>query len=208
MTAKISKTNAARLLESLGITYELHAAAVDVNDLSAVTMARNLGVDPACVFKTLVTKGDRTGVLMACIPAAAELDLKALALATGNKQVAMLPLKDVRPITGYVRGGCSPLAAKKTFPVCIDASAAQLDSMYVSAGHRGVQIKIRPEDLLYAAHAQIADIIRKKASAIKSKEISIRQSFASLRERPTVNNKRGLRRETQDEGDILCQRSK
>ena len=96
--AKVSKTNAARILEGLGIPYELHTADVDENDLSAVTMAHNLGVDPACVFKTLVARGDKTGVLMACIPAAAELDLKALAAASGNKHVEMVPLKDVRPL--------------------------------------------------------------------------------------------------------------
>ncbi|MBO5491678.1 MAG: aminoacyl-tRNA deacylase, partial [Desulfovibrio sp.] len=116
-TPRIPKTNAARLLETLGIPFELHTADVDESDLSAVTLARRLGADPACVFKTLVARGDKTGVLMACIPAAAELDLKALAAASGNKHAEMVPLKDVRPLTGYVRGGCSPLGVKKAYPV-------------------------------------------------------------------------------------------
>ena len=109
---KIAKTNAARLLERLAIPFTLHQADVDESDLSAVTMAHKLGVDPGCVFKTLVARGDKTGVIMACIPAAAELNLKALATASGNKHVEMVHLKEVLPLTGYIRGGCSPLAAK------------------------------------------------------------------------------------------------
>ena len=108
---KIAKTNAARLLERLEIPFTLHQADVDESDLSAVTMAHKLGVDPGCVFKTLVARGDKTGVIMACIPAAAELNLKALATASGNKHVEMVHLKEVLPLTGYIRGGCSPLAA-------------------------------------------------------------------------------------------------
>ena len=96
---------------------------MDESDLSAVTMARKLGVDPGCVFKTLVARGDRTGVIMACIPAAAELNLKALATASGNKHVEMVHLKEVLPLTGYIRGGCSPLAAKKDYPVFLDEHA-------------------------------------------------------------------------------------
>ena len=135
--AKVSKTNAARILEGLGISFELHMAEVDESDLSAVTMAHKLGVDPACVFKTLVARGDKTGVLMACIPAAAELDLKALAAASGNKHAEMVPLKDVRPLTGYMRGGCSPLGAKKAYPVYLDESAdGKIIGEYRSSGLR------------------------------------------------------------------------
>ena len=101
-TAKIPKTNAARLLEGLGIQFSLHRAEVDEEDLSAVSMARKLGAEPERVFKTLVARGDKNGVLMACIPAAAELDLKALAAASGNKHAEMVPLKEVRPLTGYI----------------------------------------------------------------------------------------------------------
>lgn len=110
------KTNAARLLDDLGISYELREAQVDESDLSATTMARLLGVSPDEVYKTLVARGDKHGVLMACIPAEAELDLKKLAAASGNKNVSMVPLKEVFPLTGYIRGGCSPLGAKKPIP--------------------------------------------------------------------------------------------
>lgn len=158
--AKVSKTNAARILEGLGIPYELHTADVDENDLSAVTMAHNLGVDPACVFKTLVAKGDKTGVLMACIPAAAELDLKALAAASSNKHVEMVPLKDVRPLTGYMRGGCSPLGGKKAYPVFVDENAILLETIFVSAGQRGVQLRLKPDDLLRAVEGQYAPVAR------------------------------------------------
>ena len=159
-TPKVSKTNAARILEALGIAYEMHTADVDEDDLSAVTMAHNLGVDPARVFKTLVAKGDKTGVLMACIPAAAELDLKALAAASGNKHVEMVPLKDVRPLTGYMRGGCSPLGAKKAYPVFVDENAILEDSIFVSAGQRGVQLCLKPDDLLRAVEGQYAPVAR------------------------------------------------
>lgn len=157
---KIPKTNAARLLEGLHIPFSLHRADVDEDDLSAVSMARKLGAEPERVFKTLVARGDKSGVLMACIPAAAELDLKALAAASGNKHAEMVPLKEVRPLTGYIRGGCSPLAGKKVYPVFIDQSAAAHDHIYVSAGLRGAQLQLRPGDLLRAAHGTYAPLIR------------------------------------------------
>ncbi len=158
--AKIPKTNAARLLEGLGIPFSLHSAAVDEDDLSAVSMARKLGAGPELVFKTLVARGDKNGVLMACIPAAAELDLKALAAASGNKHAEMVPLKEVRPLTGYIRGGCSPLAGKKAYPVFIDQSAGAHERIYVSAGLRGVQLHLRPDDLLRAVHGRYALLVR------------------------------------------------
>jgi Cys-tRNA(Pro)/Cys-tRNA(Cys) deacylase len=156
----IAKTNAARLLDGLGIVYSLHSAPVDLDDLSAVTMAQSLHVAADIVFKTLVLKGDKHGVLMACIPAAAELDLKKLAAATGNKQVHMVPLKEVQGLTGYLRGGCSPLAAKKAYPVTIDENALLYEQIYVSAGQRGVQLCLAPDDLLVATQGHYADIIR------------------------------------------------
>lgn len=156
----IAKTNAARLLDGLGIAYSLHSAPVDLDDLSAVTMAQSLHVAADIVFKTLVLKGDKHGVLMACIPAAAELDLKKLAAATGNKQVHMVPLKEVQGLTGYLRGGCSPLAAKKAYPVTIDENALLYEQIYVSAGQRGVQLCLAPDNLLAATQGQYADIIR------------------------------------------------
>lgn len=158
--AKIAKTNAARLLDRLHLPYELRSVPVDENDLSAVTVAARLGVDPACVFKTLVARGDRGGILMACIPAAAELDLKALAAASGNKHVEMVHLKEVFPLTGYIRGGCSPLAAKKPYPVFLDACAERQDVIFVSAGQRGVQLRLAPEVLRQAAQARLAPICR------------------------------------------------
>lgn len=160
MAPKISKTNAARQLESLGIAHTLHQVAVDENDLSGVAMARRLGVESDIVFKTLVARGDKTGVLMACIPADAELNLKALAAASGNKHVEMTPLKDVRPLTGYVRGGCSPLGGKKSYPVYLDASALAQPKIYISAGLRGVQIFLNPEDLLRAVRGVVAELTR------------------------------------------------
>ena len=160
MALKISKTNAARQLENLGIAHTLHQVAVDENDLSGVAMARRLGVESDIVFKTLVARGDKTGVLMACIPADAELNLKALAAASGNKHVEMTPLKDVRPLTGYVRGGCSPLGGKKSYPVYLDASALAQPKIYISAGLRGVQIFLNPEDLLRAVSGVVAELTR------------------------------------------------
>ena len=154
------KTNAARHLDDLGIAYTLHHTQVDEHDLSAVSMARKLGVAPEQVFKTLVARGDRHGVLMACIPGPQELDLKKLAAASGNKSVSMVALKEVQPLTGYIRGGCSPLGAKKAYPVYLDESAALWDAIYISAGQRGVQLCLNPADLAQAARAVSADLCR------------------------------------------------
>ena len=155
-----AKTNAARMLDELGIPYTIHESEVDLSDLSAVAMARKMGADPEQVFKTLVARGDRTGVLMACLPGSAELDLKALAQASGNKHAEMVQLKEVQPLTGYLRGGCSPLGAKKAYPVFIDESAMLWDEIYVSAGQRGVQLKLAPDDLLRACQASYAPLAR------------------------------------------------
>ncbi|MBQ7586240.1 MAG: Cys-tRNA(Pro) deacylase [Desulfovibrionaceae bacterium] len=157
---KIAKTNAARLLDKLGINYEMHQTEVDLEDLSATTMAANLGENPEQVFKTLVCRGDKEGVLMACIPADQELDLKALALASGNKHVEMVHLKEVLGLTGYVRGGCSPLAAKKNYPVYLDESAILYDTIFISAGLRGVQLELKPEDLAKATYGTFVDLTR------------------------------------------------
>ncbi len=157
---KTVKTNAARLLDSLGIAYRIHETPVDDTDLSAVRMARAANVPPERVFKTLVARGDKTGVLMACIPAAAELDLKALAQASGNKHLKMVPLKEVLPLTGYMRGGCSPLAGKKDYPVYIDETARLHETIYVSAGKRGVQLILAADDLLTACHGTCCSIAR------------------------------------------------
>ena len=155
---KIAKTNAARLLERLAIPFTLHQADVDESDLSAVTMAHKLGVDPGCVFKTLVARGDKTGVIMACIPAAAELNLKALATASGNKHVEMVHLKEVLPLTGYIRGGCSPVGMKKAYPTYIHSTCLAYEFIYVSAGVRGMQLKVAPRDLVAFTRAKVADL--------------------------------------------------
>ncbi len=159
----VKKTNAARMLDELGIPYTLHEAHVDEHDLSAVTLARTLGVPVEEVYKTLVARGDKHGVLMACIPAAEELDLKRLAAASGNKSVTMAPLKEVLPLTGYMRGGCSPIGARKAYPVYLDESAVLLERIYVSAGLRGVQLRLAPDDLVRAVHAIYAMLTRATA---------------------------------------------
>ena len=156
------KTNAARLLDELGIDYELHEAPYDeAAPPPPPAMAQaSLGVPVEEVFKTLVVRGDKTGVLEACIPGAAELNLKELAAVSGNKHVEMVPLKEVQPLTGYIRGGCSPLAGKKHYPVFVDESAILYERIYVSAGHRGVQLRLAPDDLLRAAEGTYAAIAR------------------------------------------------
>lgn len=147
---KITKTNAARLLDTLKIPYTMHQTEVDPKDLSATTMAKKLGEDPHRVFKTLVLRGDKTGVLMACIPSEEEVDLKALAKVSDNKHVEMVRLKEVFGLTGYIRGGCSPLACKKKYPVYVDETAILFDTIYISAGMRGVQLELDPNLLLKA----------------------------------------------------------
>lgn len=156
----VKKTNAARLLDESNIVYSLHAVLVDENDLSAIAMAQKLSVPPDQVFKTLVARGDKNGVLMACIPGSAELDLKKLAAISGNKNVVMVALKEVQPLTGYIRGGCSPLAAKKLYPVYIDETALLWESIFVSAGSRGAQLQLAPDDLIRACHALCADVCK------------------------------------------------
>ena len=161
MSAK--KTNAARHLDDLGIVYTLHRAEVDESDLSAVTMAHRLGVPPDQVFKTLVARGDRHGVLMACIPGSAELDMKKLAAASGNKSVTMVALKEVQPLTGYIRGGCSPLGMKKRLRTVLDSSARAQAAIVVSAGKIGYQVELSPQDLAGLAEADFAPVTRDAA---------------------------------------------
>lgn len=154
----MGKTNAARILDELGIGYEIQESEVDLSDLSATTMAKKIGADPSTVFKTLVARGDKTGIVLACIPGNAELNLKAFAKASGNKRVEMVHLKEVFPLTGYIRGGCSPLGLKKNYPIYIDESAILYEEIYVSAGQRGVQLRLNPDDLLRACHASYAQL--------------------------------------------------
>lgn len=156
---KLHKTNAARILDRLSIAYELKTYEVDENDLSAEHVAAMAGLDIKTVFKTLVGRGDRTGIIMAVINGADELDLKAFARASNNKSVEMIALKELLPTTGYVRGGCSPLGAKKNFPVYIDQKAMALEKISISAGMRGQQLVLAPADLIRAANAAVADIV-------------------------------------------------
>ncbi len=155
-----AKTNAARILDGLGVPYELKEYPVDLDDLSAVHVAEMVGMPIEKVFKTLVARGDKTGVLMACIPGDGELDLKELAAVSGNKRVEMVHLNEVLGLTGYVRGGCSPLGAKKTYPVYLDASAETQAAISISAGKRGEQILLAPADLIRAANATVAKLNR------------------------------------------------
>lgn len=157
----LKKTNAARILDELHLEYELRGIPADeVEELSATAMANTLGVPPEEVFKTLVARGDKNGVVMACIPAEAELNLKALAQVSGNKNVHMVPLKEVLPLTGYMRGGCSPIGAKKAYPVFIDESAQLFERIFVSAGQRGLQLHLAPESLVKAVNATYADLCK------------------------------------------------
>jgi Cys-tRNA(Pro)/Cys-tRNA(Cys) deacylase len=143
----MAKTNAARILDAASIRYELREYEVDEDDLSAPRVAEKIGMPPEQVFKTLVARGDRSGVLMACIPANTELDLKALAAASGNKKVELVAVKEVLPLTGYIRGGVSPIGGKKPYPFYLDETAILFEVISVSAGVRGCQLVLAPDDL-------------------------------------------------------------
>lgn len=157
---KNKKTNAARILDRLKIPYEIKEYEVDLDDLSAIHVAASAGMDVKMVFKTLVCRGDKNGVLMACIPGDGELDMKALASASGNKRVEMVHLKEVLGLTGYIRGGCSPLGAKKNYPVYLNESCRDFDRIAISAGIRGQQLILSPDDLIKAVNATVAKLIR------------------------------------------------
>lgn len=156
------KTNAVRHLESLGIAYELRDYEVDPDDLAAESVARKVGMPAEQVFKTLVARGDRHGVCFAVVPGNAELDLKALAKTTGDRKVELAALKEVQPLTGYIRGGVTVLAAKKAYPAFLDASAKAFPVIALSAGVRGTQIVLAPADYVRATHATFAEIARPK----------------------------------------------
>ncbi len=155
---KLEKTNAARLLDRAKIEYELIPYQVDENNLAATHVAEQLGEDIATVFKTLVLRGDRNGYLVCVIPGNHEVELKAAARVSGNKKVEMIPMKDLLATTGYIRGGCTPIGMKKSFPTFIHASCLQHDFIYISAGVRGLQIRIAPQDLISFTGAEVADI--------------------------------------------------
>jgi Cys-tRNA(Pro)/Cys-tRNA(Cys) deacylase len=154
------KTNAVRILEQAGIHYELREYAVDEGDLSAPHVADAIGMPAEQVFKTLVARGDRTGVVVACIPANTELDLKSLAAASGNKKVELVAVKEVLGLTGYIRGGVSPVGMRKPYPFYVDETADLWDVIAVSAGARGCQMLVRPEDLVQITGGQRGDFAR------------------------------------------------
>lgn len=143
----MAKTNALRILDREGIHYELREYNVDENDLGAIHVAQEIGMPPEQVFKTLVARGDRTGVLLACIPASTELNLKALASASGNKKVELVAVKEVLGLTGYIRGGVSPVGTKKPYPLYLDETIDLWDIVSVSPGQRGMQMLLAPDDL-------------------------------------------------------------
>jgi len=156
------KTNAVRILESLGISYELREYEVDPEDLAAETVAAKIGLPAEQVFKTLVARGDRNGVCFAVIPGNYELDLKALARATIDRKTELVSLKEVLPLTGYIRGGVTALGAKKDYPVFLDETAILWDVISISAGQRGTQILISPDDYIRATGATAVPIAREK----------------------------------------------
>ena len=158
MAKKIDKTNVARLLDKAGIKYNLIPYEFDENDLAAQHVADSLGQDIAQVFKTLVLRGDKSGHIVCVIPGDKEVDLKALAKVSGNKKVEMIPMKDLLAVTGYIRGGCSPIGMKKRFPTYFHTSANEHEIIYVSAGVRGLQIEINPKDLISYVDAVVADV--------------------------------------------------
>ena len=153
---KIEKTNAARLLDRAGIAYELIPYTVDENDLAATHVAAELGEDIATVFKTLVLRGDRTGHFVCVVPGDSEVDLKAAAKVSGNKKCDLIPMKELLPTTGYIRGGCSPIGMRKPFPTFIHETCTLHPHIYISAGVRGLQIRIAPSDLLRFTGASTA----------------------------------------------------
>jgi Cys-tRNA(Pro)/Cys-tRNA(Cys) deacylase len=152
------KTNAARALDELKISYELREYEVDPEDLSAESVARKIGLAAEQVFKTLVVRGDRAGVCLAVVPANAELNLKALAKLAGDRKMELVALKEVQPLTGYIRGGVTALASKKEYPVYIDETAILFEQIAVSAGVRGIQLLLHPEDYMRAVKAVAGDI--------------------------------------------------
>lgn len=155
----IQKTNAARLLDRAKISYTLVPYEVDENNLAATHVAEQLGEDIKQVFKTLVLHGDRTGYFVVVVPGDAEVDLKKAAKAAGDKKADLIPMKELLPTTGYIRGGCSPIGMKKAFPTFLHSSATDFDAIYVSAGVRGLQLRINPADLIKFTRAAVVDLI-------------------------------------------------
>ena len=159
MAKKIEKTNAARLLDRAKITYELIPYTVDEDNLAAAHVAKELGEDIATVFKTLVLRGDRAGLFVCVIPGDKEVDLKAAARVSGNKKADLIPMKELLPTTGYIRGGCSPIGMKRPLPTFIHSTCLDYERIYISAGVRGLQIAIAPSDLVDYVGATVAELV-------------------------------------------------
>jgi Cys-tRNA(Pro)/Cys-tRNA(Cys) deacylase len=156
---KAQKTNAVRLLETNDIQHSILAYEVDEDDLSGITVANKIGVEPEKVFKTLVTRGDKTGINVFCIPVTEELNLKKATIACGDKKIEMIKEKELLPLTGYIKGGCSPIGMKKQYPTFIDETAQLFDDISISAGIRGMQLMIKPKDLVEVVGGRFADLI-------------------------------------------------
>lgn len=152
---KINKTNVARLLDKAKVDYELIPYEVDEQDLSAVHVAASLGENIECVFKTLVLHGDKNGYFVCVIPGEHEVDLKMAAKVSGNKKCDLIPMKELLPLTGYIRGGCSPIGMKKAFPTYIHHTCTDFPFIYISAGQRGLQLKLAPQDLIREVRAEV-----------------------------------------------------
>jgi Cys-tRNA(Pro)/Cys-tRNA(Cys) deacylase len=157
-----TKTNATRLLDQMGIHYELREYEVDPDDLAAETVAGKIGLPPQQVFKTLVARGDRNGICLAVIPGNAELDLKALAAASGDRKIQLVPVKELQALTGYIRGGVTALAAKKDYPAYVDETVELFDVISISAGVRGLQILLTPANYLKATKARLSQLAHPK----------------------------------------------
>ena len=157
-----AKTNAVRILDQLGIAYQLREYEVDPADLAAETVAAKVGLPAGQVFKTLVARGDRNGVCLAVVPGSSLLDLKALAAASGDRKAGTVALSEVQPLTGYIRGGVTALACKRDYPVWIDETARLFDAISISAGQRGLQVLLAPEDYRRAVNGQYAAIAKDK----------------------------------------------
>ena len=158
MKEKINKTNAARLLDKAKVKYELIPYEVDENDLSAPHVAESLGENIDQVFKTLVLHGDKTGYFVCVIPGEHEVDLKLAAKVSGNKKCDLIPMKELLPLTGYIRGGCSPIGMKKPFPTYIHETCMNFPHIFISAGVRGLQLKLAPQDLINQSKATICSL--------------------------------------------------
>lgn len=155
-----TKTNATRLLEAANVAFKTVEYEVDESDLSGMHIAEQMGRDPASIFKTLVMKGEKNGYFVCCLPVCDELDLKKVARAFGDKKVDLIPMKELKDLTGYIRGGCSPIGMKKKFPTLIDETAVLFDEILINAGMRGMMIRVEPNALIRFVDAKEADLVK------------------------------------------------